>query len=119
MTDRTPRLRDFLDHLLEAIARIERYVAPLDFDAFVADEMAQDAIIRNLEIIGEACRNMVRLDPGFAASHPDLPIRAAQEMRNVLAHGYFGVDLAVVWSTVKSDLPALAATAREVRNRLV
>ena len=119
MSGKSPRLPDFLDLLLEAIARIERYAAPLDFDGFAADEMAQDAIIRNLEIIGEACRNIVRVDPGFAARHPDLPIRAAQEMRNVLAHGYFGVDLAVVWSTVKSDLPALAVVAREIWDRLV
>ena len=71
----------------------------------------------NLEIIGEACRNIDRVDPGFGARHPDLPIRPAMEMRNVLAHGYFGVDLAVVWRTVRTDLPGLKRQVREVQDR--
>lgn len=69
--------------------------------------MAQDAVIRNLEIIGEACRNVERSDPEFLARNPDFPLRIAIEMRNVLAHGYFSVDLEIVWRTVHTNLPEL------------
>lgn len=67
----------------------------------------QDAVIRNLEVIGEACRNITREAPDFAAQNPQLPLAAAYEMRNALAHGYFKVDLQVVWNTVHRDLPQL------------
>ena len=57
--------------------------------------MVQDAVIRNFGIIGEASRNIERSNPGFGAAHPELPLSFAYEMRNVLAHGYFKVDLGV------------------------
>lgn len=64
-------------------------------------------MIRNLEIIGEASRNIERHCPEFAAAHPELPLGFAYEMRNVLAHGYFKVDLTIVWNTLQKDLPSL------------
>ena len=67
----------------------------------------QDAVIRNIEIMGEAARNVEIADPGFAAAHPDLPLRDIYLMRNRLAHGYFEVDIALVWNAVHSDMPAL------------
>ena len=69
--------------------------------------MVQDAVIRNFEIIGEASRNIERVDPQFLVSHPELPLSFAYDMRNVLAHGYYKVDLAVVWKTIELDLPYL------------
>ena len=77
--------------------------------AFSYDELIQDAVIRNLEIVGEACRNLERDHPDFAAAHPELPLAFAYEMRNALAHGYFKVDLAIVWKTIETDLPELYA----------
>lgn len=71
--------------------------------------MTQDAVIRNLEVIGEASRNIEHTYPEFAATHPDLPLTAAYEMRNALAHGYFKVDLMIVWKTLENDLPKLQA----------
>jgi uncharacterized protein with HEPN domain len=71
MKRRTLRLPDYLGHILHAIERIERYTAGLAFDGFVERDVVQDAVIRNLEIIGEACRNIERRFPGFAARHPD------------------------------------------------
>ena len=76
--------------------------------------MVQDAVIRNLEIIGEACRNIERRFPGFAARHPDFPLKPAFEMRNVLSHGYFGVDLAIVWRTVETNLPELRRQVQHI-----
>jgi uncharacterized protein with HEPN domain len=76
--------------------------------------LVQDAVVRDLEIVGEACRNIQRNDPDFAVAHPTFPLRAAFEMRNALAHGYFGVDWDIVWTTVQTDLPALREKVRRI-----
>lgn len=103
------RLPDYLGHILEAIQRIERYTEDLDELAFLQNEMAQDAVIRNFEIIGEASHNIESHYPAFAAAHPELPLAFAYQMRNAVAHGYFKVDLEIVWKTVTSDLSGLYA----------
>lgn len=64
-------------------------------------------MIRNFKIIGEASRNIERVAPDFVTSHPELPLSFAYDMRNVLAHGYYKVDLGVVWKTIERDLPLL------------
>ena len=64
-------------------------------------------MIRNFEIIGEASRNIERVAPQFVENHPELPLAYAYEMRNVLAHGYYKVDLTLVWTTIERDLPKL------------
>lgn len=102
---RTPQ--DYLGHMLGAIDRIQRYVGDLNAASFKADEMRQDAVIRNLEVLGEAAEKLRRRFPEFVARHPEIPWRPAYGMRNVLSHGYFKVDLEVVWHTIKADLPAL------------
>ncbi len=98
------RLPEYLGHILEAIDRIERYTAGLDEVAFAQNSLVQDAVIRNFEIIGEASRNISKRHPDFAAAHPSLPLAVAYEMRNAVAHGYFKVDLKIVWKTVRDDL---------------
>ena len=74
--------------------------------------------MRNLEVIGEACRNIERIDPDFAARHPDLPLRAASGMRNLLSHGYFAIDLDIVWTTVKTSLPSMEQQVRRIAAEL-
>ena len=69
--------------------------------------MIQDAVIRNFEIIGEASKNVERVAPEFVVAHPDLPLAFAYDMRNLLAYGYYKVDVAVVWKTNERDLPYL------------
>lgn len=101
------RLADYLTHILEAIDRIERYTRGLDRAAFMSTDMVQDAVIRNFEIIGEASRNITKRHRDFAAANPNLPLAVAYEMRNAVAHGYFKVDLGIVWKTVRDDLDAL------------
>ena len=64
-------------------------------------------MIRNFEIIGEASKNVERVAPEFVAAHPDLPLAFAYDMRNLLAHGYYKVDVSVVWKTIERDLPYL------------
>lgn len=102
------RALEYLRHILEAIQRISRYVGDMSEAAFLEDEKTQDAVVRNFEIIGEACRNIERFHADFAAKHPEVPWGFAYEMRNALAHGYFKVDLEIVWKTVHNDLPGLA-----------
>jgi uncharacterized protein with HEPN domain len=64
-------------------------------------------VIRNFEIIGEASKNIERVAPEFVAEHPELPLAFAYDMRNLLAHGYYKVDVTVVWKTIERDLPYL------------
>ncbi len=82
-------LRDYLEHIQQAIGRIQRYLTDIDHTAFLANEEKQDAVIRNLEIIGESAGNIQRHFPDFATQFPDFPLKAAYGTRNVLAHGYF------------------------------
>ena len=67
--------------------------------------LVQDAVIRNFEILGEASRNVEKHSPGFAALHPELPLAVAYEMRNAVSHGYYKVNLQVVWNTLKVNPP--------------
>jgi len=93
----------FLRHILDAIARIETYAAAGE-EAFRAEPMRQDAIVRNLEIIGEAVR---QLPAEFHAEVPGVDWGAAIGMRNWLIHGEAVVDLGIVWQTVTDDVPAM------------
>lgn len=108
------RLGDYLAHILQAI-EVDRYTAGLDQGAFLGNQMLQDAVIRNLEIIGEASNNILRHHPEWAAPHPELPLSFAYQMRNAVAHGYFKVDLEIVWRTIGHDLPALRARVETAR----
>ncbi len=103
------RVADYLQHVLEAIDNIVEYTAGMDLGAFTSDGKTRDAVIRNLEVIGEACNNVAKNHPAFAALHAEIPWGFAYEMRNALSHGYFTVDLTIVWQTVQQDLPILRA----------
>ena len=81
----------------------------------MSSEIVQDAVIRNLESVGEACRNIERNCKDFAIAHPELPLTVAYEMRNTLAPGYFKVDLQIVWKTVQKDLPSLLEIVRGLK----
>ena len=112
--DGDPRLPDYLGHIQDAIERISRYTEDMDDVAFLRNDMAQDAVIRNLEIIGEASHNIEAHFPEFVTAHPELPLAFAYQMRNAVAHGYFKVDLEIVWKTVQNDLSGLYAQVREL-----
>ena len=101
------RCTDYLRHIVEAIDTIQDYTAGMDAAAFIADRKTCDAVIRNIEIIGEACNYVTKHHAEFAAEHASIPWGFAYEMRNALSHGYFNVDNAIVWQTVQHDLPNL------------
>lgn len=96
------RDEDYLGHILDAIGMIETYAAEGE-EIFMRDRKTQDAIIRNLEIVGEAAS---KLSPGLQNEHADIPWARVSGMRNRLIHGYLSVDLDLVWSTVAETLPA-------------
>ena len=76
------RVPDYLGHILKAIERIDRYTADMDEVAFLGSELVQDAVIRNIEIIGEASNNIQRVAPEFAAQHDEIPWLVMYTMRN-------------------------------------
>lgn len=86
--------------------------------SFLDSPLVQDAVIRNFEIIGEASNNIEKRYPDFAAAHPDLPLSFAYQMRNAVAHGYFKVDLEIVWKTIQSDLPTLNSQIEDAQASL-
>jgi uncharacterized protein with HEPN domain len=96
------RLR--VEDILDAIAKIDRYVEGLTFEQFQSDEKTLDAVVRNLEVIGEAVRHLAAATDELPESIPWADIAG---MRNLLIHEYFGVDLRIIWQTISSDLPTL------------
>jgi uncharacterized protein with HEPN domain len=94
----------YLQHIRDAIVQIEEYVAGLNQDTFIASAITRDAVIRQLEIVGEATK---RVSAGLRAKHAEVPWPTIAGMRNKLIHDYFGVDLEAVWVTTQADLPAL------------
>ena len=94
----------FLNHILQSIQYIEEDTKGFTFEKFKSARTIQDAVIRNIEIIGEAAKNISR---EFMKEHKELPWRDMVSMRDKLAHSYFGVDLDIVWDVVIKDLPGL------------
>jgi uncharacterized protein with HEPN domain len=103
--------RLWVDDVLEACERIRAYVADCDFDAFMADTRTSDAVLRNLEIVGEAVK---KLPSELLAQAPHVPWSDVAGFRDILAHAYFRVDLTLVWDILQHELPALEEAARQL-----
>jgi len=99
--------RLYLDDIIEAIRRIRAFTGRMDFDAFKEDIKTQDAVVRNLEIIGEACR---RLPEAVRQAAPEIEWRKVVGIRNILAHGYFGISLPIIWDVLQNKLDDLSDT---------
>ena len=100
------RVEDYLEHMVEAIDRAVRYVSPLnDVGGLYQNPQVQDAVVRNIEVIGEAANHIQRMDPTFVEQHPELPWVELRGMRNKITHEYCDVDWHIVWGTVRTDLP--------------
>lgn len=94
----------FLQDIIESIDRIEEYTSNISKQDFLGSPQLQDAVVRRLEIIGEAIKN---LPLELRTKHPEVPWRAITGMRDMLIHQYFCVDLELTWNTVAHDLPSL------------
>ena len=99
-----------LAHMLDCIGRIAEYTA-FDRQRFQASRLVQDAVVRNLQVLAESSQ---RLSDAAKAVEPGIPWRELAGFRNVLVHGYLGIDLDAVWSVVAQDLPALEAAVRRM-----
>ena len=93
---------DLVADILDATRRIKDYTRGMTFEEFERDTKTQDAVVRNIEVIGEAVK---RLSPEFKRRHPDVPWKQMAGMRDVVIHRYFGVALDIVWKVIGEDLP--------------
>lgn len=94
----------YLDHIVGAIKKIEKYTAGVTFEEFEKSTLLQDAVVRELEIIGVAAKH---ISETTKKKHENVPWREILGMRNKLIHEYFGVDVEVVWETITKDLETL------------
>lgn len=100
-----PRDADvYMADILDAIGRIENYVAALDQATFAGDRMRVDAVVRNLEIVGEAAKSVPQ---DFREIHPEVEWHRMAGLRDVLIHDYFGIDMDIIWDVVENKLPQL------------
>ena len=106
---RDPRV--YLEDILEAAGRVRAYVAESDKDGLAADSMRLDAVIRNLEVIGEAVKC---LPDALTDRYPDVDWRKIAGLRDILIHHYFGIDLDIIWDVVESKLPELESAIRPI-----
>lgn len=101
----------FVGHIIESIELIEMYSEKLTADKFKKNRVLQDAVIRRLEIIGEAVKN---ISTAFRAKYPEVPWRQMAGMRDILIHEYFDVDLSLAWSVVKVELPSVKVELQKI-----
>lgn len=101
----------YIEHILYAISKIEDFTSSMARSQFDKNELVQDAVIRNIEIIGEASK---RVSDDFKANHSEIPWREMAGMRDKLIHDYMGVDLDVVWRTIEIDIPELHRLLKKI-----
>lgn len=92
----------YLTDILESMERIEKYIQGVDYETFQSNQMLTDAVIRNLEVIGEAARNV---SDEIRKKYTEIPWRNMIGLRNILIHHYFGIDESIVWEVIKTNLP--------------
>jgi uncharacterized protein with HEPN domain len=101
------RLADYLDHMRQAIADAQSFTEGMVLANFLEDKRTQQAVVMSLIVLGEAATKIMDQHPAFAEQHKHIPWRSMRGMRNRIAHGYFEINLEVVWDTVQLALPAL------------
>ena len=111
MSKRDPLI--LLEDIMLAIQKIGRYTSQMDHDAFLGNELVIDGVARNLEIIGEATR---QLPEEFRRSHAEVPWSEIAGLRNRIVHDYFGLDLEIIWEIVQHDLPQLENMIRVLQD---
>ena len=113
MSERDPRL--YLNEIIQSCDKVARFIHDLDEEEFLQSELYQDAVVRNLEIIGEAAG---QLPNELRARHPDVPWKQMNGFRNIAIHAYFAVDFVNVWNIVSSSLPDLGPRIQQILEEL-
>ena len=103
----------FLRHIFDSISAIEDFLKNTDKKEFDSNLMMQDAVVRRLEIIGEATKN---LPVGFKQKHKEIPWKDVAGMRDKLTHHYFGINLENVWKVIQEDIPKLKIQIEKILN---
>lgn len=102
---------EFLADIKEAVLRINAYTGNLTYEQFLRDKKTQDAVVRNLEIVGEAAKN---ISEELKGKYPQVPWKDLSGVRDKLIHHYFGVNFDVVWDIVKEELPEVLSQLEEI-----
>lgn len=110
-----PRLDDYLRHIEEAALLACSYVSGMDKTTFFQDKRTQQAVIYNIMIIGEAATQVINEYPQFTESHPEIPWREMRGIRNRMAHGYFALNVEIIWDTVTTSLEPLQQQVQAIR----
>jgi len=100
-------LVDYLEHMRQAAADACVFVEDVSKEEFLADKRTQRAVVMSIVILGEAATKITERFPDYADRHPELPWRGMRGLRNRIAHGYFDLDLDIVWETINTALPEL------------
>lgn len=101
----------YLRHILDAIDSIEEYTRGMSENEFFSNSMAHDAVVRQLEVIGEASNN---ISDDFQDRHPKIPWGKMIGIRNKIIHEYFNINYAIVWDTIQDDLPMLKKLIKKI-----
>lgn len=101
------RLPDYLDHMRQAIADAQSFTEGMVQADFIQDKRTQQAVVMSLIVLGEAATKVMDQHTSFAEQHSQIPWRSMRGMRNRIAHGYFDINLEIVWETVQNALPTL------------
>jgi len=103
----------FLEDILEAIKKIRSYTADLSLESFSQDEKSMDAVVRNLEVIGEAIKNVPE---DVRVKYPDVEWKRIAGLRDILIHEYFGIDVVIIWDIIRNKLPFLETQVKQILN---
>ncbi len=109
-------IEDYLDHIEEAATLASSYIRGMTKETFLGDRRTQQAVIYNILIIGEAATQIINQYPDFVATHPTIPWREMRGIRNRMAHGYFELDLTIIWDTVTTYLYKLSQQIAAVKS---
>ena len=102
----------YIEHILLSISNIQEYTLKMTMVDFEKNQMVQDAVIRNIEIVGEATKN---ISSEMKSTYYKVPWKEMAGMRDKLIHDYMGVDVAVVWKTIEIDIPQLKGLLKDIK----